>query len=72
VKEHKKEGRPVNKKLREVILSKYRFQGDFAYDLGITESRLSGIIRGHIVPTPYEKETMAEVLGVSEEELWED
>lgn len=56
--------RKINTKLRDVILSKYRTQADFAYMLGWNEGKVSRIVNGRLKPTQEDKRVMAWKLQV--------
>jgi hypothetical protein len=47
-------------------------QGDMGLRAGIKESRLCHIIKGRLEPTPEERASLARILGVPEDVLFED
>lgn len=60
----------MNTALKSLIFHKFRFQGDFARKAGISDSRLSGIIRGRKAPTQEEMQNIAKTLGVKADEIF--
>ena len=53
----------INWSLKEALVQKYGSQVVAARQMGIRESRLSYIIRGHIVPTERERQALERSLG---------
>jgi transcriptional regulator with XRE-family HTH domain len=60
----------MNIKLKTRIYEKYRYQGDLARKVGISEDALSRIIHERRTPWPDEKQAIAEALGCTPEELF--
>ena len=59
----------VNNDLKAEIIRRFGSQVVGADEMGIRENRLSYIIRGHAVPTEYEREALESALGPTVREL---
>jgi DNA-binding phage protein len=59
----------MNVKLKTAILQRFRYQTDFAKEAGISEVRLSQIIRERREPTTLEVEKIIRTLGMKPKEL---
>ncbi len=55
--------------LKLAIAERGLVQADVAHDAGISESRLSRIVRGRVQPHDYELKHLSRVLNVRKEEL---
>lgn len=62
----------MRSELKLAILESGRAAYELASAIGISESRLSRIVTGRIVPTPAEKRAIAAALGVGEDLLFGD
>ncbi len=62
----------MNLNLKLAILKNFRNQADFAKEVGLSETVLSRIIMGRRMPTPEQKRIIAEKLGASDYELFQD
>ena len=60
----------MNLKLKFAVIEKFGSQADFAKILGVSESKMSRIIRERQEPEPAIKETISRKLGVPEGELF--
>jgi len=60
----------TNLKLKSMILEKFRYQSDFAQAVGISEDRLSRLIRGRKRPNETDKLRIAKALEVRPEEIF--
>ena len=53
----------INWNLKSVLVQRFGSQVEAAIQMGIRESRLSYIVRGHTVPSLQEREALASALG---------
>ena len=53
----------INWNLKSVLVQRFGSQVEAAIQMGIRESRLSYIVRGHTVPSLQEREALAAALG---------
>jgi transcriptional regulator with XRE-family HTH domain len=66
------ENKKMNLKLKMKILERYSRQGDLAKDIGINECLISRIIHERREPFPDEAQAIAQALGCSVGELFEE
>jgi len=60
----------MNAKLKEFLAQTGRRQYQIAREVGLTENELSRIVRGRRPPTADERKRLAQVLGVTEPDLF--